>query len=406
MKRSLIFCLAVLLAGTSVALAKEFDQDRNDRPRSVTRSNSGFLGVNLADVTSDVAGRLKLRQERGALVTSVIADTAAAKAGLQKDDVVIKWNGEAVESAGQLWRHIRETPVGRAVKLSVVREGREVEVNATMGDRGDYLSRYRTNMTLMRDQLRDQTRQARDQLRDQARQVREQARQARQAVTRIRERRDYRMGISLQSMSPQLAEYFGLKDRNGALVVFVHPDTAAAKAGIKAGDVILSVGGETVESSYKVHQILRSKSEGPTEVKVMRDRQERTFTIQLEKAEPNSFFISPDDFDGSGEIIIVEAPLLEIEPLQLDIQVPPVAPVAPMPRIAVPAVRIAPIKIAPMALIAPMAPINMAPINMAPVAIPEIHVVPEIHIAPVRPPKISIPPLKLIMPKLVFINPV
>jgi membrane-associated protease RseP (regulator of RpoE activity) len=188
------------------------------------------------------------------------------------------------------------------------------------------------------------------------------------------------MGISLQRMSPQLAEYFGLKDRNGALVVFVHPDTAAAKAGIKAGDVILSVGGETVESSIKVHQVLRSKSEGPTEVKVMRDRQERTFTIQLEKAEPNSFFISPDDFDDSGEII-VEVPLIDIEPLQIDIP--------PMPRIAVPAVRIAPIKIAP-----------MAPINIAPIAIPEI------HIMPVRPPKISIPPLKLIMPKLVFTNPV
>ena len=191
-------------------------------------------------------------------------------------------------------------------------------------------------------------------------------------------------------MSPQLAEYFGLKGRNGALVVFVHPDTAAAKAGIKAGDVILSVGGETVEGPMKMRQVLRSKSEGPTEVKVMRDRQERTFTIQLEKAEPNSFFISPDDFDGSGEII-VEVPLVDIEPLQIEI---PPAPVVSVPLVSVPAVRIAPIKIAP------MAPIKIAPIEIAPVAMPQIHVM------PVRPPKISIPPLKLTMPRLVFTNPV
>jgi serine protease Do len=391
MKRSLIFCLAVLLAGSSVAFAREFDQDRNDRPRRATLPNSGFLGVDLAEVTSDVVGRLKLREERGALITGITTDSAASKAGLQKDDVIIKWNGEAMGSAGELRRHIRETPVGRAVKLGVVRDGREIEVNATMGDRGEYVSRYTIEGSQMRDQIREQARQAREQVREQTRQAREQSRQAReqvrqanQAVARLRQPRNYRMGISLQSMSPQLAEYFGLKDRNGALVVFVHPDTAAAKAGIKAGDVILSIGGETVGSPVKVHQVLRSKSEGPTEVRVMRDRQERTFTIQLEKAEPNSFFFSPDDFDDSGEII-VEVPLMDIEPLQIEI--PPMPPNAPMPRIAIPAVRVAPIKIVPMA-------------PMAPVAIPEIHVI------PVRPPNISIPPLKLIMPKLVFINPV
>lgn len=381
MKRSLIFCLAVLLAGSSVAFASEFDQDRNDRPRRATLSNSGFLGVNLAEVTSDAVGRLKLREERGALITGVTTGSAASKAGLQKDDVIIKWNSETMESAGDLSRHIRKTPVGQAVKLGVMRDGREIEVNATMGDRGEYLS----ERSQMRDQIREQARQ----VREQARLAREQVRQANQAVARIRQPRNYRMGISLQSMSPQLAEYFGLKDRNGALVVFVHPDTAAAKAGIKAGDVILSIGGETVGSPFKVHQVLRSKSEGPTEVRVMRDRQERSFTIQLEKAEPNSFFISPDDFDDLGEII-VEVPLINIEPLQIEIPTMPA--VAPMPRIAIPAVRIAPIKIAPMAPI--------APINIAPVAIPKIHVM------PVRPPKISIPPLKLIMPKLVFINPV
>ena len=387
MKRSLIFCLAVLLAGSSAAFAKESDQDRNDRPRRVTLSSSGFLGVDLAEVTSDVVGRLKLREERGALITDVTTDTSASKAGLQKDDVVVKWNGEAIESAGQLGRHIRETPVGRAVKLGVVRDGREIEVNVTMGDRGEYRNRYRVERSQMRDQIREQARQAREQ----TRLARDQVRQASRAVVRVRDGRNYRMGISLQRMSPQLAEYFGLKSRNGALVVFVHPDTAAAKAGIKAGDVILSVGGETVESPVKVHQVLRSKSEGPTEVKVMRDRQERTFTIQLEKAEPNSFFISPHDFDDSGEII-VEVPLIDLEPLQIEI--PPMPPFAPMPRVAVPAVRIAPIKIAP------MVPITIAPIKIAPVAIPEI------HFMPVRPPKISIPPLKLIVPKLVFINPV
>lgn len=370
MKRSLIFCLVVLLAGSSVALAENSDQDRTDRPRRVALSSSGFLGVDLAEVTSDVVGRLKLREERGALVTGITTDTAASKAGLQKDDVIVKWNGEAIESASQLGRRIRETPIGREVKLGVARDGREIEINVTMGDRGQYLNRYRANASQVRSQIRNQ--------------IRDQVRQARQTITRVGDHRNYRMGISLQRMSPQLAEYFGLKDRNGALVVFVHPDTAAAKAGIKAGDVILSIGGEAVDNPLRVHQVLRSKSEGPIEVKVMRDRQERTFTIQLEKAD-SSLFISPDDFGD----IVVEVPQMDIEPLHIE----PIH-IAPLVQMAVPAVRVAPIKIAP------IAPIKISPIIIAPAAMPEI------HIAPVRPPKISIPPLKLIMPKLVFINPV
>ncbi|HST21002.1 MAG TPA: PDZ domain-containing protein, partial [Blastocatellia bacterium] len=247
MKRSLIFCLAVLLAGSSVAFAREFDQDRNDRPRRTTLPNSGFLGVDLAEVTNDVVGRLKLREERGALITSVTTDSAASKAGLQKDDVIIKWNGETMESPGDLSRHIRKTPVGQSVKLGVMRDGREIEVNATMGDREEYLSerskvrdQIREQARQAREQAREQSRQAREQVREQSQQIRERVRQASRVV--VREGRNYRMGISLQSMSPQLAEYFGLKDRNGARVVFVHPDTAAAKAGIKAGDVILSIG--------------------------------------------------------------------------------------------------------------------------------------------------------------------
>ncbi|HKP86785.1 MAG TPA: PDZ domain-containing protein [Blastocatellia bacterium] len=353
MKRRLMICLITLLACGPAAFADEYHQDQSNRPRTVTLPSSSFLGVDLADVTGEAAGRLRLREERGALVTDVTTDTAASKAGLQKDDVIVKWNGEAIESARELGRHIRETPAGRTVKLGVVRGGREMEVTVTLGDRGDYLSRFKFD--------------------------------ASQARTRIRpvrvNGRSYRMGISLQSMSPQLAEYFGLKDRNGALVVFVHPDTGAAKAGIKAGDVILSVGGEAVDNPLKIHQILRSKSEGPVEVKVMRDKQERTFTVQLEKSNPSSIFISPDDLDDVVDVV-VEVPRIVIAPM------PPIAiPAVP----SVPSVRIAPIHITP---------VKIAPIHIAPVAIPRI------RIAPISPPKISIPPLKLIMPRLVFTNPV
>src|SRR5690349_17428739 len=121
MKRTLMLALGALLAINATVLAGPRDQDKNDRPRRITMSNSGYLGVEIEEVTRDVAGRLRLSQERGALITGVTEDTAAAKAGLRKDDVVTRWNGSPIESARELSRHIRETPAGRNVKLGLLR---------------------------------------------------------------------------------------------------------------------------------------------------------------------------------------------------------------------------------------------------------------------------------------------
>src|ERR1700754_1123356 len=99
MKRIFMFSLGVLLVISSTALAGRYDQDKNERPRRITLPSSGFLGIEIDEVTSEAAGRLRLGQERGALITGVTDDTAAAKAGLQKDDVIIKWNDEKIEGA-------------------------------------------------------------------------------------------------------------------------------------------------------------------------------------------------------------------------------------------------------------------------------------------------------------------
>lgn len=355
MKRILTLAFSALLiistaALTAPALAAPKDQEKTERPRRTTLASSGYLGVEIEEVTSEVAGRLRLREERGAWITSVTSDTAAAKAGLQKDDVVVRWNGEAIESARALSRHIRETPAGRTVKLGVLRNGSEMEVSVTLGDRGDLLSRMSLGPAVARPAIV--------------------ARPAPIARAYVRSR--YYLGISLQSLSPQLAEYFGLQNRSGALVTFVHPDSAAAKAGIKAGDVILSIGGETVERPGRVTEVLRDRSEGPIEVKVMRDRQERSLTVQLDKAKTSQVWPDEDDVD----VVVSEA-------------------------------LVSPIEIGPIN----MAPVKIAPIRIAPVAIPQIRIapttIPQIRIAPMTfrkmiMPKIVIPPMRIVMPAIVF----
>ena len=79
----------------------------------------GYLGVYLEDVDDEAARRLGLPEEEGALVEDVVDDSPAADAGLQKDDVIVGYNGETVESVAELSRLVRETPAGRTVTLDV-----------------------------------------------------------------------------------------------------------------------------------------------------------------------------------------------------------------------------------------------------------------------------------------------
>src|SRR5262249_11288173 len=147
------------------------------------------------------------------------------------------------------------------------------------------------------------------QAREAATRAREQARTAARARDQVRA--TARLGVQLQSMTPQLAEYFGLSKRTGALVVFVFADSPAAKAGLKTGDVILSAGGETVESPMDLRRVLATKSEGPIELRILRDRREQTLTVQLQKASSSSL-MELDDFIGEAIRVSIAPVVIQI----------------------------------------------------------------------------------------------
>jgi serine protease Do len=356
MKRS-ILCLAVLLVGSSVSIAGfpyVSDQQTVERPRRVQISAGGFLGVELGEVNSEVVQRLKLREERGALVEGVTSGSSAAQAGLQKDDVIVKWDGESIESARELSRHIRETPAGRAVRLGVLRGGREIEVNAKMGERASILNTVRVTRPTPVARVR-----------------------VRPEIAGVRLRDGVRLGAQLQSMTTQLAEYFGLAKRTGALVVFVFADSPAAKAGLKAGDVILSIAGETVENPMDLRRILTTKSEGSIELKVLRDKQEQTLRVHVEKG-TSSWLLEPED---SNEVVAVTTPVWIAVP---KIDVTPA--VIHMPKI----------KLEPMVIQTPR-------VNIAPVAVPSMNIqVPKIDLEPMNfeIPKIDLEPMKIEIPRI------
>src|SRR5262249_41436998 len=109
---------------------------RLDR-RMEIRGGGGKLGVRLDEVGKDDVARLKLSAERGAIVRSVSPDTPAAKAGPQDGAVIVRCEGETVQSALQLARLVRETPAGRTVAIDVSRNGSMQKLSATLAEGRD-----------------------------------------------------------------------------------------------------------------------------------------------------------------------------------------------------------------------------------------------------------------------------
>ena len=304
---------------------------------------SGFLGVVPADVTRDEVMRLALKEETGALVKEVIKDGPAAEAGLKKDDVITAVGRNPVESASQLRRIIRETPAGRTVVLTVVRERRLMEVPVTLDEpqfkvgpmespgrviigRGPHDNAFRVQVERELEGSREEMERAREEIelsKEEMKEALEEADRSRKEIEiylkgadgefehldripsgaghpfvwmegggdgddydfRFLEAGKPRLGVGLQELTPQLAEYFGLKDRDGVLVTSVSEGAPAAKAGIRAGDILLSVAGKPVEEAGDVREALSEVQEGPVDVKILRDKKELILKPILEKSE-------------------------------------------------------------------------------------------------------------------------
>src|SRR5580658_6965279 len=96
---------------------------------------SSYLGVDIANITTDRLGALKLKEEQGVEVTMVDQDAPAGKAGIKEHDVILTMNGTAIESKTQLQRMIHETPPGRVVTLGLSRDGQAMTIKVQLADR-------------------------------------------------------------------------------------------------------------------------------------------------------------------------------------------------------------------------------------------------------------------------------
>ncbi len=235
--------------------------------------------VEAADVTKE-----KLAGTAGAVVTEVVKESAAEKAGVKTGDVVTSFDGERVRSARQLERLVEETPAGRTVKVALQRAGAPVTLDVTpeapkldarhAGDAG----RRRATCSAVEARARAGAGLGR-------------APGMPFKFEMPAGRFDFdgepflaasrgRLGVRVQDLSEELAGYFGVK--SGVLVAGVEADAPAAKAGIKAGDVITAVNGQAITEPGELRREVAKVEDGKTaDLSVTRDKKPLTLKVEV-----------------------------------------------------------------------------------------------------------------------------
>lgn len=275
-----VLAVAPPLRGQS---AREGDQ----RPRAFEldwMDGAVHIGASVRDVDSADAAREKLGSETGgAVIDGVDSDGPAAQAGLKVGDVLVEYDGERVRSARHLIRLVRESRADRAVTVVVLRAGRRTDV--TVSPRGGRLHSFRLDGRALGDSLRG-LREFGHEFGDLGRDFGDLGREL---------GRDFsfeldgfprssirgRLGVTVQQLTGQLAEYFGVKE--GVLVTAVGENTPASKAGVKAGDVLTSVNGRSIATSRDLIRELQDVDGGKeVSLDVTRDRKALTLKATLE----------------------------------------------------------------------------------------------------------------------------
>ena len=184
------------------------------------RVTRGWLGVAIQRVTPEIAESLGLPQSRGALVAAVVEGSPAAQAGIQVGDVIIEYNGQRIDESSDLPILVARTAVGQNANLAVVRNQKTIPLKARI------------------DELRDRE------------------------VVASGPKKQEKLGVSVQAITPEIAESLGLKRAQGVIVTAVEPQSPAAEAGLRRGDLILQVNREQVTSIDKFTELVDNAKAG------------------------------------------------------------------------------------------------------------------------------------------------
>jgi serine protease Do len=274
----------VALVGAAILLAPSMAPAQATRisqiveqpnPLLLHSSAQGYLGVLVGDVDADSASKLKLKDVRGAVVTLIDHDAPAAQVGLRVNDVLLEINGQTVESAEAFGRMMREIPPGRKVTMLVSRDGATQTLTVQLADR-------KKLDTAIWNKLNDGS----------------------DISTPVEGlgilgtggagdaplpggfhmpfvgNSTLKVGALVEPLTAQMADYLGIQ--NGLMVKQVARKSEAAAAGMKAFDVILKVGAESIATVSDWERSMRTNQGKAVQVTVLRDKKQATLTLQVD----------------------------------------------------------------------------------------------------------------------------
>jgi serine protease Do len=200
---------AILASGQGIGFATPSNIAKSVIPQLESKGKvvRGMIGVQVQNVTPELAKSFGLSEPKGALVAQVNPDTPAAKAGIHQGDIILEFDGHPIHEMNELPRMVAGTEPGSKATLKILREGKEKTLNLTIVELTD----------------------------------------ERQAQTKEEgEPEKTPLGLEVQNLTPTLAQQFQLRDNKGVVVVRVESGSPASDAGIRVGDLILEVNGAAV----------------------------------------------------------------------------------------------------------------------------------------------------------------
>jgi serine protease Do len=237
---------AIVAVGQGIGFAIPINEAKEIIPQlkkkgKVTR---GGIGVYVQKLTPDLAKSFGLEQSKGALVADVIPGSAAEAGGIRRGDVIIKFNGKDIDEMNELPRVVASTPVGKEVDVAILREGKPMTLKLKVGE------------------LKDE------------------------AAAPTVEKAKLELGMSVQEITPEMAQQLRLNELTGVVVSQVEPGGAADEAGVQRGDVIREVNGNLVRS-YSDYRAALAKVKKGEIVRLLIRRGERNLylTVRNSKGE-------------------------------------------------------------------------------------------------------------------------
>lgn len=255
-----------------------------DMPSGMFGEESGsYLGIDTRDVTHERMVALNLKEERGVEITMVDQDAPAGKAGLREQDVILSFNGQPVEGQEELRRMIHETPPGRTVTLGISRNGQMITVKAQLANRRK-LFQYPA-MAVMAGPNPPGTPPNFEMPAMPSFDV---------PAIDVIVHSSVRGGLMVENLTPQLGDFFGVKNGQGVLVRSVEKGSPAERAGFHAGDVIVHVGDRPVSDTSDWRNAMRRHANGSVPIGVVRDRKSLTINFTVPRQTGQAITVEPD----------------------------------------------------------------------------------------------------------------